>query len=107
MEFLSLLMGTVQINYLMFLLAKTEAFRNKLFWVVFFVCFSSGSFMVWNVLSIELIQKLTPEKFVFMDRSQRLKSLVLIGFCNERAGVASGCGRAAERGETLSSFSVP
>lgn len=63
--------------------------------------------MVWNVLSIELIQKLTPEKFVLMDQGQRLKSLVLTGCCNERAGVASGCERAAEHGKTLSSFSLP
>lgn len=73
----------------MFLLAKTEAFRNKLFFlVVFLLLFFTGSFMLWNVLSIELIQKPTPEKFVLMDQGQKLKSLVLIGFCNERAGVA-------------------
>lgn len=63
--------------------------------------------MVWNVFSIELIQKLTPEKFVLMDQGQRLESLVLIGFCNERAGVALGCERAAEHGKTLSCFSCP
>lgn len=49
-------MRTVPINYLMCLLAKTEAFRNKLY-------FFPGSFMIWNVLSIELIQILTSEQF--------------------------------------------
>lgn len=63
--------------------------------------------MVWNVFNIELIQKLTPEKFVLMDQGQRLESLVLIGFCNERAGAALGCERAAEHGKTLSCFFLP
>lgn len=49
-------------NYLMCLLTKTEAFRNKLF-------FFTGGFTVWNVLSIELIQILTSEKFGCFDGS--------------------------------------
>lgn len=61
--------------------------------------------MVWNVLSIELVQILTYTNLVvLMDQDQRLKSFVLIQFCNGRVDVGSSCGRAAESGNALSSF---